>query len=171
MNAMQVSTRTWVSTDGSVKGPHSGAAAVFSGDTPSADSEVGVYLGPLQASTDAEVAGLHLAVSQLLVRSGWSQATIVSDSSSALRLLCVPSWKRDWESLCELRDSIRGLLDQGRSLSFWWAPGHCDIAGNEAADRVARAAASAGSPQGVFWVSPYMMGQAFQGWYEHRVRA
>ena len=151
-------------------GPTQWASAVFLNPTTSAHSEVGIYLGPLQASTDAEVAGLHLAVRQLMAHSDWSRATIVSDSSAALHCLIGSSWRRDWESLCVLRERIRGLQGLGRSLSFWWVPGHCDIAGNEAADRAAKAVASAGTPQGEFWVSPYMMGQALQRWYERRVR-
>ena len=169
--AMQDSHQTWVFTDGSVMGQRSGASAVFVDPITSSHAEVGIYLGPLQASTDAEVAGLHLAVRQLMAHSDWSRATIVSDSSAALHRLIGSPWRRDWESLCVLREHIHGLQERGQSLSFWWVPGHCDIAGNEAADRAAKAAVSAGTPQGEFWVSPYMMGQALQRWYERRVRA
>ena len=95
MMAMEDSHQTWVFTDGSVMGQRSGASAVFLSPTTSAHFEVGTYLGPLQASTDAEVAGLHLAVHQLMAHSDWSRATIVSDSSAALHRLIGSPWRRD----------------------------------------------------------------------------
>lgn len=169
--AMQSPGSTWVFTDGSVIGSLSGAGVVFHGAHPPGAQEVGVFLGPAQASTDAEISGLHLAISHLATRPGWDHATIVTDSSSALLMLVADHWKRDRESLCLLRDSVRALSAQGLAISFWWVPGHYKIAGNEAADRVARASAQAGAPQGEFWISPYMMGRVLRQWYERRVQA
>ena len=75
----------WIYTDGSVQPGACGAAALFEDPHgPFGRACLSITLGPLQSSTDAELAGIRLALDHLASRTDWHQAYIVSDSQAAL---------------------------------------------------------------------------------------
>ena len=149
----------WVYTDGSVQPTGCGAAVVFEDHGgPFGTTCLPITLGPLQSSTDAELAGIGAALGHLASRSDWSQAFIVSDSQAALLQLCGMQWRRMRASIRVVYQRALDLCRAGFHIEFWWAPGHANIAGNERADAVARAAATV-PPSGteVFLVSRSML--------------
>ena len=78
----------WIFTDGSVQNEFSGAAAIFEdAHGPLDDTTLRFPLGPLQSSTDAELAGIRGALSYLSRSQNWHKATIVTDSQAAIQML------------------------------------------------------------------------------------
>ena len=74
-------TRVWVYTDGSIQPGACGATAIFKDlHGPFGQTRLSITLGPLQSSTDAEMAGIKLVLDHLASRMDWHQAYIVSDS-------------------------------------------------------------------------------------------
>ena len=85
----------WVFTDGSVQDDHSGAAAIFEDPHgPFGDTSLRFPLGPLQSSTDAELAGIRGALSHLTHSRDWHRVTIVTDSQAAIQMLRGTDWNR-----------------------------------------------------------------------------
>ena len=126
----------------------------------------------LQSSTDAELAGIRLALDHLASRTDWHQAYIVSDSQAALLQLCNISWRRTRASIWEVFRRALTLRQAGHHLELWWAPGHAGIEGNETADSVARAAAS-GVRSGTepFSVSRSMLDHHLLQWYQLQAKS
>ena len=165
--------RVWVYTDGSIQRGGGGAAAIFEDvHGPFGRAHLPITLGPLQSSTDAELAGIRLALDHLASRTDWHQAYIVSDSQAALLQLCGVSWRRTRASIWEVFRRALTLRQAGRHLELWWAPGHAGIEGNETADSVARAAAS-GVRSGTepFSVSRSMLDHHLLQWYHSQAQA
>ena len=67
-------------------------------------------------------------------------ATILSDSTSALRAIRNPGTKPGQRIIYAILQSTEELKTQGTSLRLQWIPGHCDNPGNDAADRLAKEA-------------------------------
>ena len=62
-----------------------GAAAIFEDlHGPFGQARLLITLGPLQSSTNAELAGIRLALNHLASQTDWHQVYIVSDSQAAL---------------------------------------------------------------------------------------
>ena len=163
----------WVFTDGSVQDDHSGAAAVFEDPHgPFGDTSLRFPLGPLQSSTDAELAGIRGALSHLTHSRDWHRVTIVTDSQAAIQMLRGTDWKRCRSSIHSIQQSIQALLAQGRQVQLWWVPGHQGIPGNERADAAARAALEASrTTSGEYAVTRTMLEGAVRRWYQGQVRA
>ena len=99
-------------------------------------------LGPLQSSTDAELAGIRSALVRLASREDWHSAFIVTDSQAALAQIGGTRRHGSRSSVAEVQHQARALCGSRRRVEFWWAPGHTGIEGNERADEAARLAAS-----------------------------
>ena len=163
----------WVYTDGSVQPNAGGAAAIFEDlHGPFGQTRLSMTLGPFQSSTDAEMAGLRLALDHLATRTDWHQAYIVSDSQAALLQLGGISWRRTRASIWDVHCRASALRRAGHRVELWWAPGHADIEGNEAADTEARAATS-GTRSGTepFSVSRSMLDRQLRLWYRSQAQA
>ncbi|KAI5827782.1 hypothetical protein K523DRAFT_217599, partial [Schizophyllum commune Tattone D] len=95
---------------------------------------------------EGELTGINLAL-DLIATEDLSQRTrftVLVDNTSSLRALPRRA-ARPGQHLVELfherLDVLRASRPYGLTLHFNWAPGHCDVAGNEAADKLARGAA------------------------------
>ena len=162
----------WVFTDGSVQGAFSGAAAIFEDPHgPFGRTSLRIPLGPLQSSTDAELAGIRGALSCLSRSRDWHRATIVTDSRAAIQMIQHTDWRRCRTSVHSIQQSSQALMAQGHQVHFWWVPGHQGIAGNERADAAARAAMEESrSTPGEFFTARPMMEGAVRRWYQGQVR-
>ena len=164
---------TWIFTDGSIHERGCGAAAIF--DDANGPFGIGTHLetlGPLQSSTDAELAGIRLALDQLTLRTDWERAFIVTDSQAAVAQIGGTRWHRSRSSVVAVQQKARALCRSGRQVEFWWAPGHSGIEGNERADEMAKLAASTpciGTE--VYQVSRSMIEGALRRWYQSQVLA
>ena len=84
----------WVFTDGSVQDVYSGAAAIFEDPHgPFGRTSLRFPLGPLQSSTDAELAGIRGALSCLARSQDWQRATLVTDSQAAIQMIQDTDWR------------------------------------------------------------------------------
>ncbi|XP_077497475.1 uncharacterized protein LOC144108069 [Amblyomma americanum] len=95
-------------------------------------------------STAAELAGLHLAADLLLLLPGQQPAVILTDSRAALQLLRQHQPRQ--HTVANLKARLMAIQDAGRPVSLQWLPSHVGITGNEAADQLAGAAHTNGSP-------------------------
>ena len=85
----------WIFTDGSMQGAFSEAAAIFEDPHgPFGRTSLRIPLGPLQSSTDAELAGIRGALSCLSSSRDWHKATIVTDSRAAIQMIYGTYWRR-----------------------------------------------------------------------------
>ena len=171
--AMRSGDRLWIFTDGSVQDSGNGAAAVFlDAENGGTRDTVQITLGPLQSSTDTELAGIRGALLRLARLPGRAPTTIVSDSQAALQMLQCTDWRQSRASVHSIRELARHIIRTGRPLEFWWAPGHQGIAGNEAADTAARGATLLGSAaRQASWVSRGMLNSEVRKWYRARLQA
>ena len=137
------STWTHVFTDGSaenaVRNEGSGAYIRRPDGT---TSSLSIPAGDLSSNFRAEVHALK-AATELLIEKDCSPQNIVllSDSLSALQSLTngPTDLRTQHNSLCTLSENNRVVLQ--------WVPAHVGIAGNETADRLAKAAAKLPQPQ------------------------
>ena len=75
----------WIFTDGSLHAGGCGAAVIFDdAGGPFGMVTLRATLGPLQSSTDAELAGIRIALDTLASRTDWQRAFIVTDSQAAI---------------------------------------------------------------------------------------
>ena len=164
---------TWIFTDGSVQDEFSGAAAVFDdAHGPFGTTSLQFPLGPMQTSTDAELAGIRGALSHLSGSRAWDQATIVTDSQAAIQMLMGTDWRRARTSVLSIQQLIQALTARGHQVRLWWAPGHQGIAGNERADAAAKAAMEVSrTTTGEFTAARSMLEGALRRWYQAQVRA
>ena len=143
---MRSGDRLWIFTDGSVQDSGNEATTVFlDAQNGVTRDTVQITLGPLQSSTDTELAGIRGALLRLARLPGRAPTTIVSDSQAALQMLQCTDWCQSRASVHSIRELARHIIRTGRPLEFWWAPGHQGIAGNEAADTAACEAILLGS--------------------------
>ena len=163
----------WIFTDGSVQDDLSGAAAIFvDPHGPLDDITLRFPLGPFQSSTDAELAGIHGALSRLAQCSEWQRATIVTDSQAAIKMIQATDWRRCRTSVRTIQQSIQALMAQGRQVQLWWVPGHQGIPGNERADSAARAALEESrTTSGEFFTTRAMLEGGVRRWYQGQVRS
>ena len=138
------STWTHVFADGSsenaVKNGGSGAYICRPDGT---TSSLSIPAGDLSSNYRAEVHALK-AATELLIEEDCNQQNIVllSDSLSALQSLT--NGPTDFRTQ-QLHNSLRTLSDNNRVV-LQWVPAHVGIAGNETADRLAKAAAKLPQP-------------------------
>ena len=161
----------WIFTDGSLHAGGCGAAAIFDdAGGPFGMVTLRATLGPLQSSTDAELAGIRIALDTLALRTDWQRAFIVTDSQAAIAQIGSTRWHRARVSVATVQHQARALCDAGRRVEFWWAPGHIGIDGNERADEAARLAArSPCTRMDIYWVSRSILEGALRRWYQSQV--
>ena len=167
ISARRCQPGVWIYTDGSVQPGACGATAIFEDPHgPFGQARLSLTLGPLQSSTDAELAGIRLALDHLASQIGWHHVYIVSDSQVALLQVRNVGWRQTRTSIWEVHRRALALHQAGHHVELWWAPGHADIEGNEAADSVARTAAL-GTRSGTepFSVSRSMLDHHLFQWY------
>ena len=122
-------------TDGSARGgvEDGGAGvAVYRGDV-LVHSWSG-SAGALCSSYTAEGRAMRKAVEWLEGREGWSRALIAMDSKALVAAL---DGRGGGPSAGLIRDVLWRLSENGRVVNLVWVPGHCDLRGNEEADRLA----------------------------------
>lgn len=107
--------------------------------------ELAVGLGPRAEVYDGEMAALMMTARALVhlaeERPGISNIAIFSDNSAAVDAICDPKPRAAQLYAKAFYDSITTLLDARPELSVevCWCPGHQDVAGNERADKLAKA--------------------------------
>ena len=134
------STWTHVFTDGSAENAvRDGGSGAYIRRPDGTTSSLSTPAGDLSSNYRAELHALK-AATEHLIEEDWSQRNIVllSDSLSALQsLMNGPTDLRTQQllnSLCALSSNNKVVLQ--------WVPAHVGIAGNETADRLAKAAAN-----------------------------
>ena len=101
----------------------------------------------------AELIGIFHAISSVLklahqhpwaAHSRTTTATILCDSKSALQSIQNPSNKSGQRIIHAILQAATEIQARGVALRLQWLPGHCDNPGNDAADQLAKDAASPG---------------------------
>ena len=104
----------------------------------------------------AELIGIFYAISSVLklahqhpraAHSRATTATILCDSKSALQAIQNPSNKSGQRIIHATLQAATEVQARGIALRLQWLPGHCDNPGNDAADRLAKDAASPSKTQ------------------------
>ena len=137
------STWTYVFTDGSAENAvRNGGSGAYICRSDGTTSSLSIPAGELSPNYRAEVHALK-AATELLIEEDCNQQNIVllSDSLSALQSLT--NGPIDFHTQ-QLHNSLRTLSDNRVVLQ--WVPAHVDIAANETADRLAKAAAKLPQP-------------------------
>ena len=122
------------------QGGHSGTSDVAPSHT------LLLPMGPLLASTDAEVGGIRGALRWLQSAPCRGRVTLVTDSQAALLVLAGSHWRGCRESVWATLALHQALWTAGMQVRLWGAPGHSGVAGNELADREAMRAAAQDTP-------------------------
>ena len=138
------STWTHVFTDGSAENAvRNGGSGACIRRPDGTTSSLSIPAGDLSSNYRAEVHALK-AATELLIEEDCNQQNIVllSDSLSALQSLT--NGPTDFR-IQQLHNSLRTLSDNNRVV-LQWVPAHVGIAGNETADRLAKAAAKLPQP-------------------------
>ena len=138
------STWTHVFTDGSAENAvRNGGSGACIRRPDGTTSSLSIPAGDLSSNYRAEVHAMK-AATELLIEEDCNQQNIVllSDSLSALQSLT--NGPTDFRTQ-QLHNSLRTLSDNNRVV-LQWVPAHVGIAGNETADRLAKAAAKLPQP-------------------------
>jgi len=125
--------RMKIFTDGSKTEDGVGAAAVLGGVTRRSS------LPPVASIYTAELYALKLAV-QIIEERPAAEYVICTDSLSSVQ--SVSSRKTKEHLVQRLQEQLHTQITRGCSITILWTPSHCDIRGNERADREAKAAAA-----------------------------
>ncbi|OGE46890.1 hypothetical protein PENARI_c093G11063, partial [Penicillium arizonense] len=144
-----------VYSDASGREGHLGAAAVALDKDLQAVESKQVQVGPMdQWSVHvAELIGIFYAISTVFKIShqrpstehnGTTTATILCDSTSALQAIENPGNRSGQRIIHAILQAAAEVQAKGIALRLQWIPGHCDDPGNDAADRLAKDAASPG---------------------------
>ena len=132
-----LSHNTVLYTDGSLQqnGRAGAGVALFQDGIMQESSSLSIRASDNCSTTTTELLGIAAALS--VVKKGYGNVTIVSDSLSALQTIVSNSTKN-----VKLSNRIRKLVysyeKQNRCVNFIWAPSHCGIKGNDKADELAK---------------------------------
>ena len=76
------------------------------------------------------------------LKDGLTDINILSDSQTAVGILTL-NWKSSnyIDTISDIKENIGTLMRYGMRTTLSWIPGHANIAGNEIADQLAKAAA------------------------------
>ena len=106
---------------------------------PSMSISIGCRLHALHTSTGAELIAIRRALEWISENIQPKNVVICTDSTAAL--LSFTAKRPEYLSLVSNCLSLLQLLrDRGFVIHFQWVPSHCGIAGNESADKAAKAA-------------------------------
>ncbi|OGE46524.1 hypothetical protein PENARI_c208G11671 [Penicillium arizonense] len=144
-----------VYSDASGREGHLGAAVVALDNNLEVIESQQVQVGPMDRWSVhvAELIGIFYAVSTVFKIShqrprtehnGTTTATILCDSKSALQAIENPRNKSGQRIIHAILQAAAEVQAKGIALRLQWIPGHCDDPGNDAADRLAKDAASPG---------------------------
>ena len=106
--------------------------------------------GALCSNFEAETLAIEAALHQITQRNiakntPTTDIVIFSDSKSVLQ--AIDSDKQTTRSIRDLRLAISNFIDEfSVNVTLQWIPSHCDIPGNESADRLAKEGASQEQP-------------------------
>ena len=90
--------------------------------------------GVLCSSYAAEAVAMREAVEWLEEREGWTRALVATDSRALVMAL---DGRCGGPGAGRIRETLWRLHESGREVTLAWIPGHCDVRGNEEADRLA----------------------------------
>ena len=142
--------------DASGRHGHLGAAAIgFNKNSPEATESLQVQVGPTDRWSiyAAELLGVLYAITLInKIAVQWRRsmdtrvksATILSDSMSALQAIENPRNKSGQQIIHAILRTATNTKTHGIAVRLQWVPGHCDEPGNDAADRLAKDAATPG---------------------------
>ena len=144
-----------VYSDASGREGHLGAAVVALDNNLEVIESQQVQVGPMDRWSVhvAELIGIFYAISTVFKIShqrprtehnGTTTATILCDSRSALQAIQNPGNKSGQRIIHAILQAATEVQAKGIALRLQWIPGHCDNPGNDAADRLAKDAASPG---------------------------
>jgi ribonuclease HI len=144
-----------VYSDASGRQGHLGAAAVSLDDNLEIVEPRQTQVGPMDRWSvhAAELIGIFHALSSVLkiahrhprtTDSGSATAAILCDSRSALQAIQNPGSKSGQRIIHAIRQAAAEVQAKGIALRLQWVPGHCDIQGNDTADRLAKDVACPG---------------------------
>ena len=98
-------------------------------------------LGTNHVSFDGEIKAITIALQQLLGRtSSFSKVVILSDCKSAISSIGNYNKPPKHQDILDSRQIIKSLTTSKKEVVLQWIPAHCGIAGNEAADFLAKKA-------------------------------
>ena len=134
----------WIFTDGSLTSdPHTdlcGSSAVFFRGTDTIGHSTAVRFTGYHSSTHAELIALLLACLHAPQFTPFRRCTIVCDPMSALQAI---QCRQGGKQLAVLtRQALLNLHAYNSCLRLWWIPGHIGISEHDAADSIARQAAT-----------------------------
>ena len=144
-----------VYSDASGRQEHVGAAVAALGDNLEVIEPQQIHVGPMDRWSVhvGELIGIFYAISLVYrlehqrprpAHTDSASATILCDSKSALQAIQNPGNKSGQAIIRAIVHAASELQAQGTALRLQWIPGHCDNPGNDAADRLAKAAAGPG---------------------------
>ena len=138
------STWTHVFTDGSAENAvRNGGSGAYMRRSDGTTSSLSIPAGDLSSNYRAEVHDLKTAT-EFLIEEDCNQQNIVLQSDSLSALQSLTNGPTDLRTQ-QLHNSLCTLSDNNRILLLW-VPAHVGIAGNETADRLAKAAAKLPQP-------------------------
>lgn len=143
-----------VYSDASGRDGHLGAAVVAFNDEMEMVESQQVQVGPMDRWSVhvAELIGIFHAISTVFKMAHQrsrpedrqTTATILCDSKSALQAIKSVRNKSGQRIVHAIHQTATEVQTAGTALRLQWVPGHCDNPGNDAADRMAKLAASPG---------------------------
>ena len=161
------SSRIDIYTDGSKTDVGTGAGVAIYNSSDESVIKWKIKLNKLASVYSAELEAIKSGLTSLL-RVKNTSCTLYSDSKSALQALSQYDPKN--ELVQDIQIQLGKIKQNNTILNFCWVPGHCNIAGNEAADKMAKTAANITrlclKPIVAEDMKPHIKKQVFTKWRE-----
>ena len=122
-------------TDGSKTNNPNSTSAAFC--VPTLGVERKWKLNPNISIEGAELSAIQKATNWLKTQGNPRRAVILSDSQVGLNLIKKRKPKTYEYSVSTIQQNMKDLRAEGWNITLQWIPGHCNIAGNTQADRLA----------------------------------